>query len=118
MNRHIVIRGTIETVPPETREEAPPFGTSESPQIVPDGSGVYWPSLPPERFYFNTATQRRIILELWQARERGRPCVNQDALLSLAGSKSRRLVQEFEQHPAWGVLIVRGKLAGTYSLPA
>lgn len=121
---HVEIRGIMRRVQPRdppSEEKPVTFGTGDSPQIMPDYSGVFWPSIQSTPFYFNGRAQRDVVRELWTARQRGRPYVNQLALLRLVESRATRLVELFRQgagyHPAWGTLIVKGPVAGSYGLP-
>lgn len=117
----VEFRGVMRRVPPPRGhpKEDVPFGTGEGPQVVPDGSAVSWPGLG--RFYFNDPVQRGIVRELWQAWQRGRPWVNQSALLRMVGSGATRLSELFRQGngylPLWGTLIVRAPVAGAYGFP-
>lgn len=67
-------------------------------------------------YYVFTASQARVVAELWAAWRNGTPDVRQDYLLEAAGSESRRLDNLFRGHPAWGAMIQRGPVRGVYRL--
>ncbi len=68
-----------------------------------------------EDFVF-TAIQARIVSFLWAARDNGTPDLGYDTLLEKADSETKRLVDVFKKHPAWGTMIVAGETKGTCRL--
>lgn len=66
-----------------------------------DFSCVTWRG---EEFTF-APTQAAIVRQLWEAKERGEPGLRNETLLEGAGSESRRVLDVFKHHPAWGVMI-------------
>lgn len=61
--------------------------------------------------YTFSSKQRRVVAELWKAREEGYHWVDRHALFELAESVCHNLRALFAQgkHPAWGVIIVPAK---------
>jgi hypothetical protein len=55
---------------------------------------------------------------LWEAWENGTPELGQETILEHpeVEAESKRLVDVFKGHPAWGKMIVTGHTAGTYRL--
>jgi hypothetical protein len=68
------------------------------------------------RDYYFTAGQAACVKRLWEAWEQGYQEVGQAAILEDARLFSERLVDLFKGHPAWGTMIVPGKLKGAYRL--
>lgn len=76
-----------------------------------DYASVLWHG----RQYYFSATQGRIVRELWRAWTEGTPDVRQETLLELAGSESK-LSALFADNPAWNQFIVPGHTKGAYRL--
>jgi len=88
--------------------------TSSEPEArhSPDFRSVFWFG----QQYSFTATQARIVQELWRAWENGTPGVSGEHLLETSESLSARVADVFKHHPAWGTMIQPGKSKGTYRL--
>jgi hypothetical protein len=65
-----------------------------------------------------SATQAACVQVLWEAWENGTPEVGQATILEHpeVEAESKRLVDVFKGHPAWGTMIVKGRTAGAYRL--
>jgi hypothetical protein len=66
--------------------------------------------------YDFTALQAPCIECLWEAWENGTPDLGQEFIMAQAGAESRRLVDLFKGHGAWGTMIVPGATKGAYRL--
>lgn len=115
----IVLQSTLENALAALRrlakKDAPAVGPPTISHSV-DFASVSWRG----DVYSFSPKQRIIIAALWRAMEAGHHYVGKDALLVEAESDCTRLRELFGKHPAWGKLIVLGKLtggrAGTYRL--
>jgi hypothetical protein len=63
-------------------------------------------------------TQAACVKVMWEEWENGTPDLGQDTILEHpeVEAESKRLVDVFKGHPAWGKMIVKGRTAGTYRL--
>jgi len=66
--------------------------------------------------YTLSPKQRLVVKRLWEAWERGRPEVEQSALVRAADSEATRLLDLFRNSDAWGTLIVRVGTSTLYRL--
>jgi hypothetical protein len=90
------------------------WASGDEPRHLSDFRAVYWPGLG----RFNLSEKRALVVkQLWEAMEDGTWEVQQDVLLRRADSDGTRLVDLFKGDPAWGVLVVKGEVAGSYRLP-
>jgi hypothetical protein len=60
--------------------------------------------------------QAQAIRLLWLAWERGEPAVRHDTILVEIDSESPRLRDLFKRNDAWGTLIIKASVKGTYRL--
>jgi hypothetical protein len=65
-----------------------------------------------------TPTQAACVNILWREWENGTPEVGEDTILldNQVDAESKRLLDIFRGHPAWGAMIVRGATKGAYRL--
>jgi hypothetical protein len=77
-----------------------------------DFSSVNWKGI---HFSFS-GFQNEIMVLLYDAYKQKTPNLHQNYILSEVGSKSKRLVYIFKNHPAWGKLIIKGDKKGTFRL--
>jgi hypothetical protein len=82
----------------------------------PDFRSVHWYG----NDYTFTPTQAACVKVLWEAWKNGTPEVGQETILEhpQVEAESKRLVDVFKDHPAWGTMIVKGQTAGAYKLAA
>lgn len=98
------------------------WASGPDPKHLSDFRQVYRPGLlgrdgsPAGPVFTFSAKQALAVGELWAAEEGGSPEVQERQLLAAADSDSDRLADLFKRHPAWGTLIVRGVLPGTFRL--
>jgi len=89
--------------------EAPPLSPARH---SPDFRSVHWHG----NDYTFTPTQATCVKILWDAMEKRTPDVGDHHLLTEASSDTRRIVDLFRNHPAWGKMIVVGATKGTRRL--
>lgn len=68
------------------------------------------------RKYSFTTKQAIVLQHLWAAIEEGYEEVGQSHLLEAADSECKHLTDLFRDHPAWGIVIIRGKTSGSYRI--
>jgi hypothetical protein len=66
--------------------------------------------------YTFSPTQAACVRVLWEAWEDSIPEIGQDTILTEAGSESSRVRPLFQDHPAWGLMIISGSAKGTFRL--
>jgi 5-methylcytosine-specific restriction endonuclease McrA len=86
--------------------------TLQDPSHASDFSWVKWGGV----LYKFTPMQAQAIGLLWLAWERGEPAVRHDTILVEIDSKSPRLRDLFKRNAAWGTLIIKDFVKGTYRL--
>lgn len=101
------VEASVAAVPGETSPPAAPWHAE-------DWRLVAWPGLG--RFVLGKK-QGAVVKRLWQAWQEGSPGVPQQELLRLADSDGDRLRDLFRVSAAWGTLVRRGAIPGTYTLP-
>lgn len=95
----------------------PDWNSGSLPAHVQDFRAVYWPGLGT---FGLSETQACVVELLWEAWREGVHEVPQDVLLRKVGSQSVRLCDVFKGPSgakAWGTLVVRGQVPGSYRLP-
>jgi hypothetical protein len=103
-----------QATPPQPGPRIHEWASGDEPRHLSDFRAVYWPGLG----RFNLSEKRALVVkQLWEAMEDGTWEVQQDVLLRRADSDGTRLVDLFKGDPAWGVLVVKGEVAGSYRLP-
>lgn len=90
------------------------WAAGDAPKQLDGCRQVYWPGLGAYTF---SPKQAAVVQVLWDAWRDGVPCVPQDRLLRAADSDGTRVRDLFSRSPAWGALIVQGRLPGSYTLP-
>jgi hypothetical protein len=89
-------------------------------RVQQSGDFVYSPDYRSVSFRGNTLSftsrQAQVVEMLHQALVRGAPELGQDYILEELDSPNSRLRDTFKNHPAWNLLIVKGKGRGTYRL--
>jgi hypothetical protein len=68
--------------------------------------------------YHFSPTQAACVKVMWEEWEKGTPDLGQETILEHpeVEAESKRLVDVFKGHPAWGKMIVKGRTAGSYRL--
>jgi hypothetical protein len=102
---------TVTATPGEVsirKEQPPPARHSK------DYRSVHWFGVD----YYFTATQAACVKVLWEAWANETPDLGQATILEHpeVEADSKRLVDLFKEHPAWGEMIVKGHTGGTYRL--
>jgi hypothetical protein len=106
-------------------------GQAPLPARPPENGGAASPSMLPARHsrdfrsvhwygddYSFSPTQAACVKVLWEAWENGTPELGQATILEHpeVEADSRRLIDVFKGHPAWGKMIARGQTAGSFRL--
>lgn len=109
-----------ETPAPSMNGSAGGWASGPAPKHLSNFAAVYWPGLG--TFHFSGPKQQEVAQFLWEAWEEGAPHVTQVELTRATGSTNDRLHHLFrphgKDHPAWGVLILKGILPGTFTFPS